>query len=456
MESAFAQPPKTCRRVAAAALLGMMLGGVAPPALAQLGLPSVPSVPSLPSLPRPRLPPPLQVVPQLQRAPVQVVDLIDARRQRIAEMLRQRSDLLEPDQAGQPLVRGELVLDSPSATLLAAARADGFSVVRERVLDALDMRLVTLRAPAGWDTRRALQRLRELDPQAAADYNHLYLESGETTPLPPRSAAKAARTGGASAGAVKVGLIDAGVETDHPLLAAASIRAWGCGGTKIPTAHGTAVASLLVGRGEHFRAAAPSATLYAADVYCADPIGGSIEAVAAALAWLIGERVPIVNISLVGPANRTLQQVVRRAHARGVLLVAAVGNDGPAAAPLYPAAYPEVVAVTAVDARGQVLPEAGRGPHVAFAAPGSEMAVAGVGASPYAAARGTSFASPLVAGLLAQAVQSPQTSPATLALQALAREAFDLGTPGRDAVYGHGLVARELRTDPALVHASTR
>ncbi|HEV7913548.1 MAG TPA: S8 family serine peptidase, partial [Albitalea sp.] len=274
-------------------------------------------------------------------------------------------------------------------------------------------------------------------------------------------ATRAAGTAGASgvpaaAGAgVRIGLIDAGVETLHPLLRDASIRAWGCGGTKIPSAHGTAIASLLVGRADRFRSAAPSATLYAADVYCDDPIGGSIEAVAAALAWLIGEQVQVVNISLVGPPNRALALVVRRAAARGVLLVAAVGNDGPAAAPLYPAACPEVIAVTAVDARGQVLPEAGRGPHVAFAAPGSDMAAAAIGDTPYATPRGTSFAAPLVAGLIANALQRPDAT-VSQAVAALARTAIDAGAPGRDVVYGHGVVGRELRTDPAVVMARRR
>jgi subtilisin family serine protease len=118
------------------------------------------------------------------------------------------------------------------------------------------------------------------------------------------------------------------------------VQAWGCGGKPVPSAHGTAVASLLVGRAERFRGAAPGARLYAADVYCAEPTGGSVGAVAAALAWLAGERVGVVNISLVGPPNRLLELAVRRASAKGLLLVAAVGNDGPAAAPLYPSATP--------------------------------------------------------------------------------------------------------------------
>ncbi|WP_280153211.1 S8 family serine peptidase [Piscinibacter sp. XHJ-5] len=421
----------------AAALV--LLGAVWQPAQAQLGLPRLPSLPTLPA----------PVAPALQRPLPAVTELIRARQERVADMLQQRRQLVEPDPAGEPAVRGQVLVTSPAPALIDAARAEGFTVMRERRLEALDLTLVTLRAPEGWDTARAVRRLRELDPQAAIDFNHLYLESGTVDPLHAASPPGAAPS--PSNGRFKVGLIDAGVETDHPLLRGAAVRAWGCGSRKVPSAHGTAVASLLVGRAERFRSAAPDAVLYAADVYCDDPIGGSIEAVAAALAWLIGEQVAVVNISLVGPANRTLEQVVRRATSRGILLVAAVGNDGPAAAPLYPAAYPEVVAVTAVDARGDVLPEACRGPHVAFAAPGADMVAAGFARAPYAVMRGTSFAAPLVAGLLAARLHQPDVTAAGLALTALARQAIDAGAPGRDVVYGHGVVGRELRTEPALV-----
>jgi subtilisin family serine protease len=427
-------------------LAGAALLGIAPLAQAQLRLPSLPSLPSVPALP-----PPAPITHSLRRDAAPLVDLVRQRQQRIADMLRQRSALIEADPANEPVVRSQVLLTSPPPALLAAARAEGFELLRERTLPQLELQIVTLRAPAGWSTARAVQRLRELDPQAAVDFNHLYLESGAVQS--PRAATVAASASALpaapSGGPIKVGLIDGGIETDHPWLRNASIRAWGCGSTKVPSAHGTAVASLLVGRAARFRSAAPSATLYAADVYCRDPIGGSIEAVAAALAWLLSERVPVVNISLVGPANRTLEQVVRRASERGLLLVAAVGNDGPAAAPLYPAAYAGVVAVSAVDADGQVLVEAGRGPHVAFVAPGSAMAVAALGGPPFATARGTSFAAPLVAGLLAARLRTPDVAAASLAVTALAREATDLGAAGRDVVYGHGLVARELRTDPA-------
>lgn len=423
------------------------------PLLAQAQL-RLPQVPSLPKLSAPSLPNPGQLTQQVRRDVAPAVDLIRLRQQRIGEMLRERSELIEADPAGEPMVRSELVLSSPSAPLMTAARGEGFTVVRERMLDGLDLQFVTVRAPPGWDTPRALRRLRELDPTATVDFNHLYLESGEVGPsAAARPASASAPSPTFPARKFKVGLIDGGVETQHAALREASIHAWGCGGTKVASAHGTAVASLLVGHGDRFRSAAPQATLYAANVFCNDPIGGSIEAVAAALAWLLSEQVPVVNISLVGPPNRTLEQVVKKATAKGMLLVAAVGNDGPAAPPLYPAAYADVVAVTAIDARGLVIPEACRGPHVAFAAPGSDMAAAIAAATGFTIARGTSFASPLVAGILAASMHTPDSSAAQLAVAALARRAADAGAPGRDAVYGYGIVARELRTEPAFVMA---
>jgi subtilisin family serine protease len=413
-------------------------------ACAQLRLPSLPSLPSLPAT---NLPGTGQLTQQVRRDVAQVADLIQQRRQRVADILSQRGTLVEADPAGEAIVRSELVVSGADAALLPAARADGFTVVRERRLEELDLQIVTLRAPAGWDTPRALARLRQINPQAAVDFNHLYLESGEVAAPAASRAGAAAPAASAAAGKLKVGLIDGGVETDHVALRGASIHAWGCNSTKVPSAHGTAVASLLVGRADKFRSAAPQAALYAADVYCNDPVGGTVEAVAAALAWLLSEQVPVVNISLVGPPNRLLEAVVKKASGKGMLLVAAVGNDGPASPPLYPAAYPDVIAVTGVDAQGKVLPEACRGPHVAFAAPGSQMAVASGGTSGFTTARGTSFASPIVAGLLAASLRQGDAGASQAAVAALARSAVDAGAPGRDVVYGFGLVGRGLRTE---------
>jgi subtilisin family serine protease len=200
---------------------------------------------------------------------------------------------------------------------------------------------------------------------------------------------------------------------------------------------------------------APAAELFAADVYCGSATGGAIDSVAEALAWLAREHVAVINVSLVGPQNATLGGVVRLMVARGHLIVAAVGNDGPAAPPLYPAAYPDVVGVTAVDARRRVLPEALRGKQVDFAAPGSDMLAAGApGAT--TVVRGTSYASPIVAGLLAQKLREPDSAAARRALEALARGAMDLGARGVDTTYGSGLVGESIADRPADIRLNGR
>jgi len=86
--------------------------------------------------------------------------------------------------------------------------------------------------------------------------------------------------------------------------------------------------------------------------------------------------VAVINISLVGPKNLLLARVVAALIARGYVIVAAVGNDGSAAPPLYPAAYRHVISVTAVDAERRVLFEAERGPQVTFAAQGADLKAA--------------------------------------------------------------------------------
>jgi subtilisin family serine protease len=106
-----------------------------------------------------------------------------------------------------------------------------------------------------------------------------------------------------------------------------------------------------------------------------------------------------------------------------------------------------VVGVTAVDARRKVLLEAGRGPQVHYAAPGADMMAAAPGGL-FATVRGTSFAAPLVAGLLARTLHEPDPAAAAGAVEALDRQAISLGAAGRNPIYGYGLVGEALRTPP--------
>lgn len=424
---------RSLRLLSAVRIMAMfLLCGAAAGAQAQLRLPAL-------NLP---LPPGLD--PELVRRPAARLldsripgDLTGLRLEQVAQLLRRHSDVLEPDPHGEPAVRHEILATSPSPAGLARAAALGLTVLREQRLEALDQSIVVLAVPANAATATLLAALRAADPDGSYDFNHLYSGSGDAPAVPAAPA-----HGGA------VGLVDSGVDTVHPALAGASVRRWGCDGAARPHSHGTAVAALLVGQAERFRGAAPDTPLYAADIYCDSPTGGSAERIGAALAWLAREQVGVINLSLVGPANEALRRVVAAMVARGHLLVAAVGNDGPAAPPLYPASYPGVVGVSAVDRNGRPLPEAARGPQVMFAAPGSQMVSAAPGTPPYRQVRGTSFAAPLVAALLAPQLRHPDGAAAKAAIAQLARQAVPGPVPERDAI-GLGIVGAHLRVDPA-------
>ena len=374
-------------------------------------------------------------------------DLLTLRINRLDDLVRAHPKALERDQHGAPVVRGQVLAVTPSPDALAKAQQAGFDVLTPAApnSDEADTGVAVLAAPPGLSARDAVKRLRKLDPAGTYDFNHIYLPA----------AATAARTHAARAGptsttppvkGVRIGLIDSGVATDHLVFTGAHIEQRGFATrSPKPAIHGTEVASLLVGDTSAFQGAAPGAALFVADVYGSDPVGGAADALVRALFWLASRKVQVINISLVGPPNAALAAGVKALMARGVLIVAAVGNDGPAAPPSYPASYPGVVAVTGVDARGRVLIEAGRAEHLDFAAPGADMAAASIGGG-FKGVRGTSFSAPLVSGMLARLAAKPDASTPAI-LDALAAEARQ----GRG--YGRGLVGMDLRIPPVAVHA---
>jgi subtilisin family serine protease len=420
-------------------------------ASAQIGLPAV-RLPSLPPVSIPGSTPDLYGT--SEPADLDVRARRELRLARVHELLRRHRDVLEEDPHGNPIVRGEVLVLSPDAAALATAAAAGLTQERELALGPLGMRIVVLHTTG--NTARALEALEKENPAGTYDFDHVYLDSGapaqaDSGAQPPAVAAAAPPAASPGGSAVRIGLIDSGVDADHTVFRGVAIHRHGCADARVPESHGTAVASLLVGRDGAFHGAAPGAELYAADVFCGAATGGGVDAIAEAFAWLVGARVPVINVSLVGPPDNLLRVIVAGVIAHGSLIVAAVGNDGPAAPPLYPAAWPGVVGVTAVDARGRVLPEAERGPQVKFAAPGADMAAAG---SPqgYVSVRGTSFAAPLVAGLLALALTVPDETAAHSALAQLAAHAATHGVHVPDPVYGYGVVGAELRIEPRWVH----
>lgn len=180
-----------------------------------------------------------------------------------------------------------------------------------------------------------------------------------------------------------------------------------------------------------------------------------------------GQRpVKVINMSLGGPsASETLRRALDRAEAAGVVVVAAAGNDGERRVD-YPAAFPNVVAVGALDARKQLTPYSNFGPEVDLVAPGGNVdrdddrdgdpdGVLQQTFSPITAIEegrfddfaywyfeGTSQATPHVAALAALLISQGITDPAAVRA-AMTSTAEDLGAPGRDDMYGFGLIRPE-------------
>jgi len=310
--------------------------------------------------------------------------------------------------------------------------AAGLQVRSRRSLPALGKVLVRIDAPRDKTLREMTVRLRRNLPNARVDYNHLYFQAADDTaqrerPQRQQSGRTASRF---------VGMIDSAVDAAHPVLTDRAIeqRDFVTIDALRPDGHGTAVASIL-------SAALPEDTgVLAASVffrYEGMAPGATTESLVAALDWMAGRGVDTVNMSLSGPPNALLQEAIENVSGRGVTVVAAVGNNGPAGQPLFPAAYPEVVGVTAVDRNNRVFLYANRGGHVTFASPGVDVRVADVSGS-YRTASGTSMASPRVAARIT--VESARSESGRTAVEKLKRTAMDLGETGFDTVFGYGLV----------------
>ena len=352
--------------------------------------------------------------------------LLDQRRERLRSLIREFPRDLARDDDGNPVRRGEvLLIDADAASLAVAGRA-GFGVLRTTRDVALELTTTVLSPPRGMDTDDAVKRLRKLAPDASVDFNHILEPAGAAL-----AAAGAPVVGQTGVSGAALAMIDGGV-AGHPALRGARIEQRGFAGAVKATGHGTAIASLLVGREGAFHGAAIGASLLVADVYGGNRAAGSAEAIVHALSWIAERRPRVVTISLVGPPNVLIARAIKAVQARGITVVAAVGNDGPAAPPQYPASYPGVIAVTGVDAKDRALTEAGKPVHLDYAAPGADLAAALPGQG-YARVRGTSFAAPLAAARVA-------------AGGVLDREV----APGKGRV-GRGILCRECRVDPKSV-----
>ncbi len=379
----------------------------------------------------------------------QIEDLVsEATAERIEQAIEELIDDLESSIDEDDLriqTDSWLVMAEPSVFF--ELELEGFLFDQISDLDGLGFLLAEVAAPASFDLSETREGILEIigSERADIDLNHLYtagspmLDQIENAPRgsAPRDLLKIPKD--LANLPIRLGIIDSSVDLRHNAFAGGSIIARKfVANASPPNSHGTAIASIIVSKDPNLLGLAPEANLYAAEVF--DQTDGqgkfaSTVSLVKALDWLIKQDISVINISLAGPPNRLLESALNRVREKGIVPVAAAGNGGPMAEPMYPAAYPEVVAVTATDYRGRVFRLANRGEYVDIAAPGVNVLHAKAGGG-IQASSGTSYAVPFVAVAMARLLGG--LGEPDRVLDILYSRARDVGAPGRDEIYGYG------------------
>lgn len=377
-----------------------------------------------------------------------------------------RVDRRQPSRAPAPAPRlrqapNEVVVLGLSPDELLSAVALGYAVLDQRAISATGALSARLGVPAGRTLEAARAEIAALAPGGATDFNHFYRadQAAAAVPValapcdgphcpafgqiswPGRSGPDTVPEGCDNGGLI--GVIDTGLNAEHESLPRFRLEVVRIAPDALPPSgamHGTSVASILIGQaGSRVPGLLPRASVIAVDAFHRDGRDerSDVYSLLAALDLLVQRGVRVINLSLSGPPNQPLERLVTELAAQGVVLVAAAGNDGARAAPAYPAAYPGVIAVTAVDRGNRVYRRAVQGDHIDIAAPGVDVwAAASVrGARPRT---GTSFAAPFVTAAAYLLLQ--RGVPASEVPAALFAAATDLGAAGRDPTFGHGVL----------------
>jgi Subtilase family len=244
----------------------------------------------------------------------------------------------------------------------------------------------------------------------------------------------------ASGNKVLVAIIDSEVDRTHPDLAGAITASFdAASAAEPPHSHGTGMAGAIAAH-RNMLGTAPRVGLLTVRAFSAtaNSAEGTTFNILKGLDWAADQGARVVNMSFAGPPDPRLRDALQKAYNRGMVLIAAAGNAGPNSPPLYPAADPGVIAVTATDSRDAVFSGANRGNYIAVAAPGVDVfAPAPNGA--YQLSTGTSIAAAEVSGVVALMIErNPSLTPAAVR-RILVDTATRIGPKGgRD--FGAGLV----------------
>ncbi len=320
--------------------------------------------------------------------------------------------------AGRPHRPREILVlvDAARADEIAARLAREHNVTAEPQVPValLDGVIVQLRLRRGQSLQNLLAAI-DADPDVeAAQPNYDYRASKAPTPrentehyagkkIRLEEAHRIARGEG-----VVIAVIDTAIDADHPELAGALADTFDAvGGTAHPDAHGTQIAGILAAR-DKLKGVAPEARLLSVRAFSGGgkraPAQSTTLQVLKGIDWAFASNAKIMNMSFAGPMDPLLERAIKTAAGKGAIFVAAAGNNGPKAAPAFPAAYADVIAVTAIDEDDKLYTKANRGAYILVAAPGVDIVVPAPKRK-YDIASGTSMAAAHVSGVIALLMQ---------------------------------------------------
>lgn len=327
---------------------------------------------------------------------------------------------------------------------LATLRSLPVTILSEANLPHLQMLTVRIRVKDKQDQIAAVKTLLVNLGAEIIERHHVYdvqsspifkPETPEKEPIHHSSQLKKAT------GDIRIGVIDTAFDRQHAGLKSVTIHSQSFVQSDMnePVAHGTAVLGRLFGKSAAVKPLLPDAQVFAASVfYQKDAYSQSAPTLALlkALDWMLEKNVSVINMSLAGPPNALLEKAIQRVRSQGTAIVAASGNAGPASRPLFPAAYPSVIAVSAVDEHRRIYRWANRGKHIDFVAIGVNVTTLRAGGGE-GRESGTSMAAPVISAALALRMQSANMEDS---LAELFKDTVDLGKPGRDVIFGQGLI----------------
>jgi subtilisin family serine protease len=309
-----------------------------------------------------------------------------------------------------------VLVDAARASEIAARLANQYNVTADpRVaIPLLDGALVRLRLPANRSLESLLAAL-STDPDVElAQPNYDYsVSKGKTSPKTvPQYAGAAIRLDEAHrlarGNGVMVAVIDTAIEAAHPELAGAIAGQFDAvgDGPSAPEPHGTQIAGILAAHAD-LKGVAPEAKLLSVRAFRSGKKSlaqSTSFQLLKGIDWAFEAGAKVMNMSFTGPMDPLLERIIKAAADKGVIFIAAAGNNGPKGAPLYPAAYPEVIAVTATDDKGKLYSKANRGDYISIAAPGVDIIAPALKGS-YQLSSGTSMAAAHVSGVVALLIE---------------------------------------------------